>query len=109
MEFLVCPRCETREFESKFSVCMNCNYGIDGDGGADIPIPAWVLRHLRFTQEELKEIREINFGFQSRSIPHRTTAPSSQEKAPVKPIRNPLKSRPVYEAIEPVETNQCVM
>lgn len=68
MNFSMCPRCQSEEFETKFSACMNCNYGIDNDEVGEVPIPAWVLRHINPTAGELAEIREINFGIQPAKI-----------------------------------------
>ena len=109
MEFSIFRRCETREFETRLSVCMNCNYGLDTDGAGEIPIPAWVLKHVSLTPSELEEIREINFGFQSRPVRRDgqpAHPPDNKSSAPV-PIR--FQHRRAHAAIKPVETNQCVM
>lgn len=85
MNFSMCPRCESEEFETKFSACMNCNYGIDNDQEGEVPIPAWVLKHINPTPGVLAEIREINFGIPPAkiSIPKQGVGEKQQPQASV--------------------------
>ena len=92
---------------------MNCNYGLDSDSGGEIPIPAWVLKHIDVTPAELAEIREINFGFRPR--PGSKQGNSAEESVAtqgpdeLKLIPLPFKKRWHQTAFETLETGQCVM
>lgn len=113
MNFSLCPRCEAQEFETRFSVCMNCNYGLDSDSGGEIPIPAWVLKYVAMTPAELAEIREINFGFRpspgSKQGNTHEESISTQVPDERKLIPLPSKKRWHQRTFETLETGQCVM
>lgn len=114
MSFLSCPRCGIEGTEGGHPACLNCNYSMENDPEADVPIPSWVLNFIEPTPGLLQDIREINFGIPPLRIPIHagekpdpTVADSHAAVELKKIVSEALAKRKTHYAVE-LETDQCV-
>ena len=116
MSFLSCPRCGIEGTEGGHPACLNCNYSMENDPEADVPIPSWVLNFIEPTPGLLQDIREINFGIPPLRIPiHAEEKPEPAVAVAQSPAADEIKKivsdaltkRKTHYAME-LETDQCV-